>query len=104
MKVGCQYASQVQLLRQTIPVAITAIVSTIDGFQGREGDVAIISTVFCNAGGNISFVEVEFRLNVSWTLDPAEAGLIIVGDKRALQANSTLCQRAEVVLARQGAA
>lgn len=74
MKVGCRYASQVQLLRQTIPVAITVVVSTIDDFQAREGDIAIISAVLYNAGGNISLVKKKFRLDVSWNLDPAEAG------------------------------
>ena len=97
------YSRQVQLLRQTLPGALDVVVSTIDGFQGREGDVVVFSTVRCNAEGEIGFVEDERRLNVAWTRP--RLGLVIVGDRRTLEANSRLWRRAlaacaEVVIAR----
>ncbi|KAI1783489.1 putative restrictase [Ganoderma leucocontextum] len=97
------YSRQVQLLRQTIPGGMEVVASTIDGFQGREGDIVIFSTVRCNADGDIGFVEDERRLNVAWTRP--KLGLIIVGDRRTLEATSALWKRAlaactEVVIAR----
>ncbi|KAI0364829.1 P-loop containing nucleoside triphosphate hydrolase protein [Pilatotrama ljubarskyi] len=86
------YSRQVQLLRQTLPATQDAVVSTIDGFQGREGDIVVFSTVRCNAEGDIGFVEDERRLNVAWTRP--KLGLIIVGDQRTLQTNSPLWKRA----------
>ena len=97
------YSRQVLLLKQTIPASMDVVVSTIDGFQGREGDIVVFSTVRCNAEGEIGFVEDERRLNVAWTRP--KLGLIVVGDRRTLQTNSALWQRAlaactEVVIAR----
>ena len=86
------YSRQVQLLRQTLPPALDVAVSTIDGFQGREGDVVVFSTVRCNAEGDIGFVEDERRLNVAWTRP--RLGIIIVGDRRTLEASSALWRRA----------
>lgn len=68
------------------------IISTIDGFQGRESDIVIFSTVRCNAEGDIGFVEDARRLNVAWTRP--KLALIIVGDRRTLGTNSPLWARA----------
>ncbi|RPD72239.1 hypothetical protein L226DRAFT_467312, partial [Lentinus tigrinus ALCF2SS1-7] len=97
------YSRQVQLLKQTIPGAMDVVVSTIDGFQGREGDIVVFSTVRCNAEGEIGFVEDERRLNVAWTRP--KLGLIVVGEKRTLEATSSLWKKAlaactEVVIAK----
>ena len=97
------YSRQVLLLRQTLSPALDVAVSTIDGFQGREGDVVVFSTVRCNAEGDIGFVEDERRLNVAWTRP--RLGIIIVGDRRTLETTSALWRRAlaacaEVVIAR----
>ena len=78
----------------------------IDNVTPRErafGNRAIASTVRCNADGEIGFVEDERRLNVAWTRP--RLGLVIVGDRRTLEANSGLWRRAlaacaEVVIAR----
>ena len=61
------YSREVELLQQILPGGLDVVVSTIDGFQGREGDVVVFSTVCCNAEGEIGFVEDEGRLNVAWT-------------------------------------
>ncbi len=79
------------------------VVSTIDGFQGREGDIVVFSTVRCNTEGDIGFVEDERRLNVAWTRP--KLGLIVIGDRRTLETTSALWKRAlaacrEVVIAK----
>lgn len=79
------YSRQVKALKDAMPSAKNISVSTIDGFQGREGDVVIFSTVRCNAKGDIGFVEDAKRLNVAWTRP--RLGLIILGDRRTLSTN-----------------
>jgi len=97
------YSRQVQLLKQEIPSFHNIVVSTIDGFQGREADVEVFSTVRSNMEGDIGFVEDARRLNVAWTRP--KLGLIVVGNRNTLQATSVLWQRAlascvEVVIER----
>ncbi|KAI0077243.1 putative restrictase [Panus rudis PR-1116 ss-1] len=79
------YSRQVKLLNDNIPSSANATVSTIDGFQGRETDIEIFSTVRCNWENDIGFVEDKRRLNVAWTRP--KFALIIVGDQRTLSSN-----------------
>ena len=74
------------------PQSADAVVSTIDGFQGREADVCIFSTVRANIEGDIGFVEDARRLNVAWTRP--KLGLIVVGSRSTLIAHSALWKRA----------
>ena len=85
------YSRQVQLLKQSLPASLNVVVSTIDGFQGREADVVVFTTVRSNAEGDIGFLEDARRLNVAWTRP--KLGLIVVGNQRTLQTNP-LWQRA----------
>lgn len=85
------YKSQVvyikQRLRQVLPeTAANVDVNTIDGFQGREKDVIIFSTVRTVSGkknARIGFVADERRINVGLTR--ARCSLIIVGHRKALE-------------------
>ncbi|THH29680.1 hypothetical protein EUX98_g4493 [Antrodiella citrinella] len=80
------YSRQVKMMTEEIGTNEHTVVSTIDGFQGRESDVVIFSTVRCNMEGDIGFVEDLRRLNVAWTRP--KVGLIIIGDRRTLSTNA----------------
>lgn len=60
------YRAQVKLLKETLkcPRNCTLDISTVDSFQGQEGDVVILSTVRTH---KIGFVDDQQRLNVAIT-------------------------------------
>jgi superfamily I DNA and/or RNA helicase len=45
----------------------TVSVRSVDGFQGGEDDVIIISTVRCNGNGSVGFLSNRQRANVALT-------------------------------------
>ena len=78
------YRAQVQYLRALIkrtpffkPFRHLISVNTVDGFQGQERDVIIISLVRSNDEGNIGFLRDLRRMNVAMTR--ARMKLIIIG-------------------------
>lgn len=78
------YKNQVQRLRQMVkqsaelkPIRRSITINTIDGFQGQERDVVLISLVRSNEEGNIGFLRELRRMNVAITR--AKMKLIIVG-------------------------
>ncbi|KAG9091395.1 hypothetical protein FRC07_011863, partial [Ceratobasidium sp. 392] len=84
------YSRQVRLLRAQLKalspdIAANTEVHTIDGFQGREAEVIIFTTVRSNTSADIGFLEDERRLNVALTR--AQLGRIIIGNE------NTLCAR-----------
>lgn len=85
------YKSQVQLLRRMLrqdrywkPFRPLITINTVDGFQGQERDVIVISLVRSNDQGDIGFLRDLRRMNVAITR--ARMKLIILGDK------STICR------------
>jgi predicted DNA helicase len=76
------YKDHEDYLKQLIP---DVEVKTVDGFQGREKEVIIISLVRSNPQQEIGFLEDLRRLNVALTR--AKRKLIIVGDAKTLSQN-----------------
>ena len=67
-------------------------VSTVDGFQGREKEVIIISMVRSNAQNEIGFLSNEKRMNVAVTR--AKRLCCLIGDSGTVGTNtflSSLC-------------
>ena len=84
------YKVQTQYLRQQIkkreffrPYRHAISVNTVDGFQGQERDIIMISLVRSNNEGQIGFLNDLRRMNVAMTR--ARMKLIIFGNKETLQ-------------------
>ncbi|WP_106831240.1 AAA domain-containing protein [Parabacteroides pacaensis] len=83
------YKAQVQYLRQLVkrnsffrPFRKLITIHTVDGFQGQERDVILISLVRANEKGQIGFLTDLRRMNVAITR--ARMKLIIIGDADTL--------------------
>ena len=83
------YKAQVQYLRQLVkkdvffkPFRSLITINTVDGFQGQERDVILISLVRANEDGQIGFLNDLRRMNVAITR--ARMKLIILGDASTL--------------------
>lgn len=83
------YRAQVQLLRRMIkeeealrPYRKLVSVNTVDGFQGQERDMIVISLVRSNSEGQIGFLSDLRRMNVAMTR--ARMKLIIMGNAETL--------------------
>ena len=62
-------------------------IKTVDGYQGREKDVIVLSAVRANEAGEMGFLTDRRRLNVAITR--ARRGLILLGHPRTLRNDSS---------------
>lgn len=83
------YKAQVQYLRRLVrndaffkPYRQAITINTVDGFQGQERDVILISLVRANEEGQIGFLNDLRRMNIAITR--ARMKLIILGDASTL--------------------
>ena len=83
------YRAQVQLLRRMLrksayfkPLRHLISVNTVDGFQGQERDIIVISLVRSNDAGQIGFLHDLRRMNVAITR--ARMKLFILGDSTTM--------------------
>lgn len=83
------YRAQVRYIRSLLrssswsrPFRKQISVNTVDGFQGQERDVIVISLVRNNAAGQIGFLRDLRRMNVAMTR--ARMKLLIIGDAGTL--------------------
>lgn len=83
------YKGQVRLLRQLIkrdawwkPLRSLISINTVDGFQGQERDIILISMVRSNSAGQVGFLRDLRRMNVAITR--ARMKLILVGHQATL--------------------
>ena len=83
------YRAQVQYLRRLVakkeffkPYRHLISINTVDGFQGQERDIILISLVRANDDGQIGFLRDLRRMNVAITR--ARMKLIIVGDSSTM--------------------
>ena len=80
------YKDQVDLIKKHSDIENLEI-NTVDGFQGREKEVILISLVRSNSKNNIGFLRDLRRMNVSLTR--AKRKLIIIGDSTTIAKNET---------------
>lgn len=83
------YQGQIRLLRKMVkqdsywkPFRSLISINTVDGFQGQERDIIVISMVRSNEMGKVGFLRDLRRMNVAITR--ARMKLIIIGDKQTL--------------------
>ncbi len=82
------YAGQVRAIREVLPDEMEHLeIKSVDGYQGREKEIIILSTVRSNDQGSVGFLADSRRLNVAMTR--AKRGLIVIGDDRTLRTNPT---------------
>lgn len=83
------YQGQVRLLRRLVkqdaywrPFRPLMTINTVDGFQGQERDIIVISMVRSNSEGQVGFLRDLRRMNVAITR--ARMKLLLIGDKETL--------------------
>ncbi len=91
------YDDQIDLLLKNLKHEGLEI-KTVDGFQGREKDVILLSLVRSNHRGDIGFLEDLRRLNVSITRPRKK--LVIVGDSKTLSTNRTYKEMIDYICAK----
>ena len=88
------YALQADILRHNIHYKHPGVeIHTVDGFQGSEKEVILVSPVCSNTEGHLGFLKEHTRLNVAVTR--AKRQLVIVADRKTVSGdyawNSLMC-------------
>ena len=83
------YAAQARLLRELIS-DLAIEIDTVDGFQGREKEVIVISFVRSNTTAELGFLTDTRRTNVALTR--ARRKLIVFGDSSTLANHEFYCR------------
>ncbi|XP_051116031.1 uncharacterized protein LOC127241158 [Andrographis paniculata] len=101
VRVGCisPYKAQVFAIREKLLKkysadandAFSVNIQSVDGFQGGEEDIIIISTVCCNGNGSIGFLDNHQRTNVALTRP--RFCLWILGDEATLMNSNTIWRK-----------
>ncbi|MGL5681814.1 MAG: AAA domain-containing protein [Marinifilaceae bacterium] len=101
------YRAQVIQIRRLIkrdkffsPIRSLLTIHTVDGFQGQERDVIMVSLVRSNAENEIGFLGDLRRMNVAITR--ARMKLIVIGDRNTLSCSSFYRSFHDYVLEREG--
>ena len=68
-------------------------VGTVDGYQGREKEVIIVSLVRSNSSASVGFLEESRRLNVAVTR--ARRMVVLVGDSATLATDPAIANLLE---------
>ena len=82
------YTGQVRCIREKLELVAKVEVSSIDGFQGKEKEVIVFSTVRNNNEGVLGFTDSPYRINV--LLTRAKCALIGVGNTKTLALGRSL--------------
>lgn len=77
------YSAQVRLLASKMPDPAIEV-DSVDGFQGREKELVILSLVRSNMEGELGFLTDTRRMNVAMTR--ARRKLVVIGDSSTLSA------------------
>ncbi|XP_057783923.1 uncharacterized protein LOC131001536 [Salvia miltiorrhiza] len=101
VRIGCisPYKAQVNAIEEAVGKAYSSDanaefsvnVRSVDGFQGGEEDVIIISTVRSNGRGSVGFLDNRERANVALTR--ARYCLMVVGDAETLSRSGCVWQK-----------
>lgn len=87
------YEDQVEILKKVLKCYDGLEIKTVDGFQGKEKDVIIISFVRANEKSKLGFLEDLRRLNVSITR--AKKHLVIIGNEKTIASHKIYAELLE---------
>ncbi|KAG4072805.1 hypothetical protein HA402_009628 [Bradysia odoriphaga] len=99
ISVICTYLAQKTLIENTInddPTINQIQISTVDGYQGKQNDLIILSLVRNNTNDNVGFLDTDNRVCVA--LSRARHGLIMMGNMRILATSSDTWSKINKIL------
>jgi DNA polymerase alpha-associated DNA helicase A len=86
------YQAQVALLSRTLRERYVGVeIGSVDGFQGRENEVVIVSLVRSNDKHEVGFLKDHRRLNVAMTRPKRQ--LCVVGDSDTVSQGSSFLKK-----------